>query len=166
MNDKSHPLKNKIFLIGLPGCGKTTMGLELGLHLTLPFVDLDQEIERATKQSVKETFLEKGEAHFRQLEKGQLEKIIETFPSFVMATGGGTPCFFDNLKLMSEMGTVVFINTPLETIKGRLENDSTRPLMNNNSLENLLKKRKKFYSSAEYTVSTLDELIYLFPLKN
>lgn len=159
-------MSQKIFLIGLPGAGKTTMGLELGLHLTLPFIDLDQEIEKETKQSVTEIFTQQGEAHFRQLERIHLQKAIESIPSFVMATGGGTPCFFNNIDLMKNVGQTIFINTSIETIKGRLEKDSSRPLMNSNTLESLLEKRKEFYSLAENTVLTLYELISLFPLKN
>ncbi|MFK7952351.1 MAG: shikimate kinase [Ekhidna sp.] len=155
-------MSRKIFLIGLPGSGKTTMGLELGLHLTLPFIDLDQEIEKETKQSVGSIFEEKGEAHFRQLEKWHLQKSVDSVPSFVMATGGGTPCFFDNLELMKAAGETVYINTGVETIKERLEMDSTRPLMNNNSLEDLLTRREHFYTDAKYQVTTLSDLIQLF----
>ena len=159
-------MSQKIFLIGLPGAGKTTMGLELGLHLILPFIDLDQEIEKETKQSVRAIFEENGEAHFRQLEKMQLQKAIEFIPSFVMATGGGTPCFFDNLELMNKTGETIYINTPIETIKERLEKDSSRPLMINNSLESLLKKREDIYKSAKETVTSLKELIDSFPIKS
>lgn len=157
-------MSQKVFLIGLPGSGKTTMGLELGLHLTLPFIDLDQEIERETGQTIADIFSDKGETHFRQLEKTQLHKTIDSIPSFVMATGGGTPCFFDNLDLMNQEGVTIFINTPIKTIKGRLELDSTRPLMNNNSLDSLLQKRKEFYQLANNRVVSLEELIDLFPL--
>lgn len=166
MASKPQRFKSKIFLIGLPGSGKTTMGLELGLHLTFPFIDLDQEIERATKQSIKDIFSEKGEAHFRQLEKEQLQKVIESIPSFVMATGGGTPCFFNNMESMNLQGETVFINTSIETIKGRLDRDTTRPLMSNNSLEHLLFVREEHYSQANHTIDSLGELITLFPTKN
>jgi shikimate kinase len=159
-------VNQKIFLIGLPGSGKTTMGLELGLHLTLPFVDLDQEIERSAKQSIMNIFDENGEAYFRQLEKTQLEEVSKSISSFVMATGGGTPCFFENLELMNQQGVTVFVNTPIETIKERLEKDTSRPLMRNNSLENLLSKRVEYYCQAKHTISSLNELIDLFPLKN
>lgn len=153
---------NKIFLIGLPGAGKTTMGLDLAVDLGLQFVDLDQDIEKANKQSVREIFEEKGEAHFRQLEKLHLDKVLDELDEFVMATGGGTPCFFNNLETMKRAGVTIFINTPIEQINERLEKDSTRPLMKTATLEELLAKRKEWYSQADHTIQEYKELIKLF----
>ncbi|GAB4246869.1 MAG: shikimate kinase [Ekhidna sp.] len=152
----------KIFLIGLPGAGKTTMGLDLAVHLGVQFVDLDQDIEKFNKQTVREIFDEKGEAHFRQLEKHHLEKVINELDSFVMATGGGTPCFFDNLEQMKRSGKVVFINTPLQTIKNRIKNDESRPILMSTSLEALLESRVDYYKQADYTITSLASLMSLF----
>ncbi len=155
-------MSQKIFLIGLPGAGKTTMGLDLSVHLGIQFVDLDQDIEKAMKQTVSEIFSEKGEAHFRQLEKLHLEKVINELDSFVMATGGGTPAYFNNLQSMKNEGKIVFINTPIETIHQRLKNDSTRPLMKSNSLAELYEKRKGWYNQADFTILKYKELIDIF----
>ena len=142
-------MSSKIFLIGLPGTGKTTMGMELAMQLNLPFVDLDQEIEKNEKQSVTSIFEEHGEAYFRQLEKLYLQKVIDELAEFVLATGGGTPCFFDNMKLMNATGATVFIDTPIQTIKERIKEDTTRPLMKSNTLEKLYEERKTWYAKAK-----------------
>jgi len=155
-------VSQKIFLVGLPGAGKTTLGMALANHLEIQFIDLDLEIEKHTKQSTRSIFSEKGEAHFRQLEKKHLKEAIEELPAFVMATGGGTPCFFGNMEIMKNTGTTVFINTPIETIKRRLQQDTIRPLMQSNTLEELYSKRKDTYNQADSTVSTTKELIALF----
>lgn len=149
-------------MIGLPGAGKTTMGLDLAVDLGIQFVDLDQDIEKSAKQSISEIFAEKGEAHFRQLEKLHLEKVLEELDEFVMATGGGTPCFFNNLETMKKAGTTVFINTPVDQIQKRLEKDTTRPLMKSTTLQELLSERKEWYSQADHTIKEYKELIELF----
>lgn len=149
-------------MIGLPGAGKTTMGMELAQQLTRFFVDLDQEIEKDQKQSIVNLFGSTGEAHFRQLEKLHLNKIIREVDEFVMATGGGTPCFFDNMEKMNTTGETIFIDTPIEKIKARLQNDTTRPLMQSNKLEELYENRIDWYRKAKYTVQSLDELLSLF----
>ncbi len=155
-------MSNKIFLVGLPGAGKTTLGMELAVHLGIQFVDLDQEIEKEHKEAIRNIFSEKGEAFFRQTEYSHLRKVIEEIPEFVLATGGGTPCFFDNMDQMNSTGTTIFINTPILQIKQRLQQDSVRPLMQTNTLEELIDKRIHWYNQAKHTVSTLEELIGLF----
>lgn len=155
-------MSKKIFLIGLPGAGKTTMGLDLAVDLGIQFVDLDQDIEKAEKSTIKEIFDEKGESHFRQLEKLHLEKVLNELDDFVMATGGGTPCFFNNLETMKAAGTTVYVNTPIEQISRRLEKDTSRPLMKKHSLEELLNKRKEWYNQADHTIQEYKELLMLF----
>ena len=155
-------MSQKIFLVGLPGAGKTTLGIELARHLGIPFVDLDAEIEKQAKQSIRSIFSAKGEAHFRQLEKLSLNNVIKELSTFVMATGGGTPCFFDNMKVMNSEGTTVFINTPIDVIKKRLQQDTVRPIMQTNTLEDLLEERVSWYLQADEKVATLEELTELF----
>ncbi len=138
------------------------MGLDLSVHLGIRFVDLDQQIEKATKQSVAEIFLEKEEAYFRQLEKLHLEKVVSELDSFIMATGGGTPAFFTNLQVMKNEGKTIFIDTPIETIAQRLKNDSIRPLMESTTLSELNEKRKGWYNQADYIIREYKELVDLF----
>ena len=121
----------KLFLTGMPGSGKTTLGQQLATHLQLPFIDLDEEIVKAAGKSIAAIFEQEGEAHFRKLERDQLQHCISNHSRFVMATGGGTPCFFDNMEAMKKTGTVVFLNTSLPTIQARLAGQeiTKRPLM-------------------------------------
>ena len=136
--------------------------MELANDLAIPFVDLDLEIEKHTKQKIPDIFSEKGEAHFRQLEKLHLNALIKKLPTFVMATGGGTPCFFDNMEMMKSSGKTVFINTPIHTIKKRLQHDTIRPLMQTTTLENLLEKRESYYLQADLRADSLGMLTSLF----
>ena len=155
-------MSKKIFLIGLPGAGKTTTGLNLAVYLGLQFIDLDQDIEKDAMLSVSEIFEQKGEAHFRQLEKIHLEKVIAERTTFVMATGGGTPCFFNNMETMQNTGTTIFIDTPTHEIEKRLKLDNSRPLMKTHSLSELREKRKGWYNQADYTIRTYKEILKIF----
>lgn len=138
------------------------MGLDLAVHLGIQFVDLDQDIERDAGLTISEIFKQKGEAHFRQLEKYHLEKVVAELDSFVMATGGGTPCFFANMNTMQTAGVTVFIDTPIDKIEERLNLDSTRPLMKTNTLSELYEKRKGWYNQADYTIREYKEILLLF----
>ncbi|MEP1033858.1 shikimate kinase [Ekhidna sp.] len=155
-------MRQKFFLIGLPGAGKTTMGLDLAVHLDLQFIDLDQDIEKINKLSIAEIFKEKGEAHFRQLEKLHLEKVIAEHDSFVMATGGGTPCFFHNMSIMQKVGVTIYVDTPIKKIEERLKLDTSRPLMQSYTLTDLLHKRKEWYDQADHTIREYKEILKLF----
>ena len=159
-------MSQKVFLVGLPGAGKTTIGMEAALEMHVPFVDLDQEIEKETRQTIRMIFQQEGEASFRQLEYEQLRKTINNSADFVLATGGGTPCFFDNMDLMNSVGTTIFINTPIEQIKKRLQHDSVRPLMQTNTLESLYEKRKFWYNKANHTIQTQQELLEIIRSRN
>ena len=151
-------MTQQIFLVGLPGAGKTTIGQELALELRIPFLDLDQEIEKSAKKSIRSIFLENGEDGFRQLEYTHLRRVIRESTEYVLATGGGTPCFFDNMKVMNATGTTIFINTPIVKIKERLQQDSARPLMKTNTLEELMRKRRPWYEKADYIVDSPDQI--------
>lgn len=121
----------------MPGSGKTTLGQQLAIHLQLSFIDLDEEIVQAAQKSIKEIFEQEGEDYFRQLESKLLKNNVNKSSEFVMATGGGAPCFFDNMDAMKKAGIVVFLNTSLETIQTRLAGQeiTKRPLMKDINLE-------------------------------
>jgi len=151
----------KIFLIGMPGSGKSTLGKSLADLLGLEFVDLDHEIEKSCASTIGEIFGAKGEEAFRELEKKQLMKSIHQLPAFLMATGGGTPCFFDNMELMTSSGLVVFLNLPVEVLAHRLNNKGLeqRPLLNILKEDSLvdelmakLKARLPFYNQAHIVI--------------
>ena len=121
----------KIFLIGLPGSGKTTLGKALAAHLASSFVDLDSEVEQAEGQSIQSLFSKKGEDYFRKCEAAALARCCQATGNFVMATGGGTPCFHDNLKTMNQAGLTIFLDVPSREIAERLKrtNLAERPLL-------------------------------------
>ena len=138
--------------------GKTSKGKKLARKLEVDFIDLDEEIERKEGQSITTIFEVKGEAYFRQLEANVLRRISETTKA-VIALGGGTPCFHENMKYVNERGTSIYIKRAATTILGRLrQNKAKRPLVANLTDEELksfisenLEKREAFYKKATLT---------------
>ena len=110
----------KIFLVGLPGSGKTSLARVLAKELHLPFVDLDAEIERQEGRPVKLIFKEKGEQHFREVESRELLKWCHASADFVMATGGGAPCYFNNMAAINAAGVSIFLDVPIRVIVERM----------------------------------------------
>jgi shikimate kinase len=150
----------KIFLIGLPGSGKTTMGKQMAALLSLPFVDLDKEIERREGRLIREIFKQKSEDHFRILEANELASWCESEKSFVMATGGGAPCFFNNMEMINKAGTSIFLDIPVSEIVRRIQNTNVeeRPLLAaggmdalKDSIETMRRQRLSFYRKAKLT---------------
>jgi shikimate kinase len=154
-------MNKKIFLIGLPGSGKTTLGKQLAAVLKLQFVDLDRAIEKSAGMTVEEIFKASGEKGFRQLEADELTTQCDCVDSFVMATGGGAPCFHDNLSLMKKEGLVIFLDVPPKTISERISSkNGNRPLLKHETpdsmkdrIEFLRSQRISFYKQAHVTVS-------------
>ena len=147
----------KIFLIGFMGAGKTYWGQLLSQKLNIPFFDLDEQVISHEGKPINEIFAENGEEYFRLLEKDTLHIITESHDSFVMACGGGSPCYFNNVDYMNRCGTTVWINTPLDVLFKRLTNEKEkRPLIRELSNEQLrgfiIKKfadRKIYYEQAD-----------------
>jgi len=120
----------RIFLIGFMGSGKTYWGRKLSEKLGIRFFDLDEQVEEQAGKSIVEIFDADGEEKFRLLEKEVLHIITESHDSFVMACGGGSPCYFNNIDYMNRQGTTVWINTPLDVIYQRLYDEmDKRPLI-------------------------------------
>jgi len=154
----------KIFLIGFMGSGKTHWGRELGKKISIPFFDLDEKIAEHAGRSIPEIFAEKGEECFRLMEKEVLYLLTESHESFVMATGGGTPCFYNNIDYLKKNGTVVWINCSVDCLHQRLINEKEkRPLISNIRERELktyiIKKfsnRKIFYQQADIIINEDD----------
>jgi shikimate kinase len=151
----------KIYLIGLPGSGKTTLAKELAATLKLPYVDLDVEIEKAEMKTVPQIFKDKKENYFRKIESQILKSWTQSDSSFVMATGGGAPCFFDNMEQMNLSGMTVFLDVPTMEIARRiiLSNGEERPLVKSNGIDGLKdqieflrSQRLSFYSQASISI--------------
>ena len=146
----------RIFLVGYMGAGKTTLGRALAKELGIQFVDLDSYIEGRLCKSISQIFSEKGEEEFREIERRMLHEAGE-FEDVIISTGGGTPCFFDNIDYMNNQGTTVFLDVPVERLFIRLSiARKKRPLIMNKSDEELrsfiieqLAKREPHYSKAK-----------------
>ncbi|MBP5731422.1 MAG: shikimate kinase, partial [Bacteroidaceae bacterium] len=112
-------MKN-IILLGYMGAGKTSVGKVLARKLGLSFYDLDFFIEERFRRKVAEIFAERGEEGFRKIEYNMLHELAE-FEDIVIAVGGGTPCFFDNMDYMNSKGITVFMNASPEIIVRHLK---------------------------------------------
>jgi shikimate kinase len=154
-----------IFLIGFMGSGKTHWGRVLAEKLGAPFLDLDDFIEENEGKTIAEIFAESGENAFRALEKEYLRRLA-ALPPTVVAAGGGTPCFFDNMAWMKQLGLTIYLETSPEILFERLKNErDQRPLLQNldedelkNFIQNRLNERESFYRKADIVVKSESEL--------
>lgn len=139
------------------GCGKSTLGRTLAAELKLTFIDLDSFLEEKYFKTIPQIFAEEGEESFRRKERKVLEEVC-SFDNVILATGGGAPCFFDNMDLMNESGFCVFLDVYISSLVSRLIHAKTeRPLIKGKSpdelhefIEGLLAKRRPFYEKARY----------------
>ena len=153
----------RIFLVGMPGSGKSTLGKLLALKLNLPFVDLDETIEALTKKNITDLFKIEGEDFFRQTEAETLDDLLASGGEFVMATGGGTPIYKSGMAKMLKNGRVIFLRASIETLAERVKNQVHRPLFTQSTeeklsktLEKMLKARIEIYETAHFQVETDD----------
>ena len=160
----------KIFLIGMPGSGKTTLGKQLAEALSMDFVDLDHEIQKESGKTVQEIFAQQGEDAFRQLEAALLTRWASSSKSFVMATGGGAPIFFNGIETINKSGLSIFLDVTVDEIFRRLSLANDRPLLvssddveKKEKLSALLKKRLPVYELAAiiFKGSNINELVSL-----
>jgi len=141
------------------GCGKSTLGRKLAQRLNLCFIDLDKYIEERNFRTIPSIFAEEGEEGFRLREKNALEEIAE-FENLVVATGGGAPCFFENMELMNRTGITLYLAPPVsELVERLLKSKNERPLIKGKSREELtrfidenLKRRAPFYEKASIII--------------
>ena len=147
----------KIYFIGFMGSGKTHWGKLVSEKLRIPFFDLDEQIVSHEEKSIPEIFAAHGEEYFRLLEKDILHIITESHENFVMACGGGTPCFYNNIDYMNKSGTSIWLNSPIDVLFHRLiKEKEMRPLirdLSNDQLKGFIIKkfsdRKIFYEQAD-----------------
>lgn len=154
----------KVFMVGYMGVGKTTVGKKLAARLGVGFFDLDAIIVERTGLSITEIFERRGEESFRETERHHLIEVLHK-PRFVLALGGGTPAYDDNMDLMLASGTVVHLTLPMPVLISRLRQDKqSRPLLADKADEDLahyvsrhFADRQKHYSRAqlEYDASDL-----------
>lgn len=154
MNSQS---KFNIFLIGMMGSGKSSIGRQLAKLLDLVFVDIDKELEIITKLSINEMFKKFGEEKFREME-GAFFREKATQDHLVFATGGGIILSKQNRTIMRESGMVIFLDVPLNILTERLNGVSDRPLLKSShdistDLTSIWKTREKFYrNTAHFTL--------------
>lgn len=145
-----------LFIIGYMGCGKTTFGKALSTATGISFIDLDFYIEQRFHASIREIFDKHGEDGFRKIEREMLQEVSQ-FENTIISCGGGTPCFFDNMDIMNENGTTLWLQASQESLFSRLiRKREKRPLLAGHTDEEIreiissqLKKREPFYSKAK-----------------
>lgn len=148
-----------IFLIGFMGSGKSTLGKRLARKIAYRFIDMDHVLEDKEGLKVNEIFDKKGEKYFRELEKDYLEKLKVT-DDVVIATGGGAPCWGNNMEIMNSKGVTVYLKMSPASLSSRLEKShNIRPLIQGlnpdhlrDYIEEKLREREPFYSRAQCVV--------------
>lgn len=145
----------KIVLLGYMGSGKSSVGEKLADVLRIPFKDMDTEIEKQVGVSIPRIFSEKGEIYFRKIENEVLKNILSEQASFVLATGGGTPCYGDSMNFITEQKNVmsIYLKTPLSILVSRLFLEKEkRPLLAHLKTEEDLDDfiRKHLFERAHY----------------
>jgi len=160
----------KLFLIGLPGSGKSYLGEKLALKLSFKFIDLDGLIESNHNKRIAEIFHEEGEDYFRKIESKTLLNQIKQGNNFVLSCGGGTPCYNSNMQLLKKSGITVYLKSNIKSIIARLNQSNEtakRPLLNQGDklekrVTQLLYDRSSYYEQADYIleIDKLDDPVH------
>lgn len=151
----------KIFLIGFMASGKSTVGKKLANKLDMPFIDLDNYIEEKYNTTIRSMMYNQGQDVFREKERDALDEVLQKAGSYVISTGGGTPCYFDNMEKMKKAGETIYIELDVATLVGRLMNSKKdRPLIWGKSEKDLtvyatelLDRRDGIYNTAKYKLN-------------
>ena len=153
----------KIILLGYMGSGKTTIGAQLAKKLYQNFTDLDEYIEKEENKTITEIFKEKGEIYFRKIEHTYLKKFINENDTYVLSLGGGTPCYANNMNIISKETDLhsIYLKASVGTLYDRLKNNSSkRPLLAKLTKESLIEyiakhlfERNIYYEKAKHRIS-------------
>jgi shikimate kinase len=154
----------KIIVLGYMASGKSTISKILANRLEIDFIDLDTYIAKKEDNTIKEIFSSKGEIYFRKIENKYLNELLNNSKNFVLALGGGTPCYANNIELITKKSTSIYLKANLNTLSKRLRIEkANRPLISNLNDEELqefiakhLFERTTFYNQAKYQL-TIDE---------
>lgn len=150
-------LRRTVVLVGMMGAGKTAIGTALARALGVPFLDSDEEIERAADRKISEIFARDGEAFFREREAEVIARLLSGKPC-VLSTGGGAFLAERNRKAISEKGVAVWLKADLELLWQRVRHKNTRPLLQTadpkGTLATLLAAREPVYATAAVTVES------------
>ena len=163
----------KIFLIGIMGSGKTHWAQLLADQLNIDWIDLDQQIEKVTDMPVRDIFATEGEEYFRLKEKDTLRQFAGIH-NIIIATGGGTPCFHNNMEWMNNNGVTIWLNVDSALLAERLKRKKyKRPLISHlkdeeiqEFIERKIKEREPYYAQAKYQITgsqiTLEDFTKIF----
>jgi shikimate kinase len=163
--DSTIARKDRIYLTGFMGCGKSTIGPILANTIGYDFVDVDRQIEQAEGRSINEIFTEKGEEHFRDLERKVLLKVC-THPRTVVSLGGGTMTVAENLEVVLATGLVIYLKITPDQLFHRLRHRSDRPLLRSadgnqlgddelrTKIQLLYEAREPLYARADVIIAT------------
>lgn len=147
----------KIYLVGFMGSGKTTIGRELAARIDAPFFDLDELIEAAEKLTIREMFAQKGEPYFRKRERDLLRS-TRHLDSAVIATGGGTFTFDENIQFIQSEGLSVYLSAPYALLRARIGTKDDRPLFRDDlSTHELYANRIRYYRMSDLTIDVREE---------
>lgn len=141
------------------GSGKSYWANKLAAYYRIPFIDIDDEITKQEALSISEIFNTKGEAYFRKLEHTILQQIISTKEKKIIACGGGTPCFYNNMNNMKSAGITIWLNIPTNILLQRLQlEQAKRPLLQDIDdievfIEKQLQKREMYYKQADIIIN-------------
>ncbi len=157
---KAHLGRRSVVLVGLMGCGKSSVGKRLAAKLGMPFIDADEEIEKVAAKSISEIFADQGEDFFRDRERKVIGRLLANGPQ-VLATGGGAYLHADTRKSIRDMGISVWLRAELAVLMRRVGKRDTRPLLKTGNPEATMRKlmdaRYPVYAEAEITVESRDE---------
>jgi len=159
LTDNTYISSMHIFLIGYMGSGKSYWANKLAAYYGIPFIDIDDEITKQEALSISKIFNTKGEAYFRKLEHTILQQIISTKEKKIIACGGGTPCFYNNMNNMKSAGITIWLNMPKNILLQRLQlEQAKRPLLQDIDdikvfIEKQLQKREMYYKQADIIIN-------------
>ena len=146
-------------LVGMPGCGKSAIGRRLAPRLDLPFVDADDEIERAAGKTIKEIFADHGEPYFRDGERRVIARLIASGPQ-VLATGGGALLAEETRENIRRNAISVWVKADLAVLVRRVSKRSNRPLFEGRDpdvvMKELMHTRYPIYATADIAVESRD----------
>jgi shikimate kinase len=151
--------RRSLVMVGLMGCGKSSVGRRLASKLSLPFVDTDEEIERVAQKTINEIFGDHGETFFRDREGKVIERLLASGPQ-VLATGGGAFINPDTRAKIKESGISIWLRAELPVLMRRVAKRDTRPLLRTGDPEavmrSLMAARYPIYAEADLTVESRD----------
>lgn len=152
--------RRSLVLVGLMGCGKSSVGKRLAARLGLPFLDADEEIEKAAAKSINEIFTDHGESHFREGERKVISRLLANGPQ-VLATGGGAYMHPETRERIRDASISIWLRAELPVLMRRVSKRDTRPLLRSGNPEATMRKlieaRYPVYAEADLTVESRDE---------